>query len=191
MHHPLPFLGRDHLVYRGTNRRDNRGWNRVLMKSRWSTERRVEIRRERDWHRGPILDRASNGPFSFSDRFRNKGVSFSELQVQPVVARCPMTMQDPINMYKRQRHDTWSSVNADLYVRKVEETTSAHYRCIAGDWKANNDKYSAVRLQPEEKTRFSGPLRSSRGGASFAPRFSRFLTLGPAVDGRSPSVWRD
>lgn len=29
---------------------------------------------------------ASDGLFSFCDRFRNKGVSFCELQVQPVVA---------------------------------------------------------------------------------------------------------
>ena len=33
-----------------------------------------------------------------------------------------MTMQDPINMYKRERHDTSSSVNANLYVSKVEDT---------------------------------------------------------------------
>lgn len=58
-------------------------------------------------------------------------------------------------MYKRERHDTSLSVNANLYVSKVEETTtSVHYRCSTGDWKGNNDKYSTGRLQPGEKGRY-------------------------------------
>lgn len=59
------------------------------------------------------------------DRSPNKGASFSELQVQSVVARCPMTMQKPINMYKREGHDTSSSVNANLYVSKVDRAFGA------------------------------------------------------------------
>lgn len=55
-------------------------------------------------------------------------------------------MQDPINMYKRERHDTSSSVNANLYVSKVEDRTM-HYRCTTVDWKGNKDKYSIDWLQ--------------------------------------------
>lgn len=74
--------------------------------------------------------------FSYRDRFCNKGASFCELQVQPVVAR--WLCRTPLICIKRKRHDTWSSVNANLYVSKVEEKT---YRCN-GDWKVNNDKYN-------------------------------------------------
>lgn len=133
------------------------------MKSRSFSERRVEITREREREARlasrPIrsIDFASDGLFSRRSPidFVIKAWAFASCKFTPIVAQCPMTMQDPINMYKRERHDTSSSVNANLYVSKVEDTgTVRHYRCTIVDWKANNDKYSIDRLQLIKKKTF-------------------------------------
>lgn len=120
------------------------------MKSRSFSERRVEITRERcDWHRGrSVASTSLQTASSPADRFRNKGVSFCELQVHPdSSAMSDDYAGSPINMYKRERHDTSSSVNANLYVSKVEDTRTMHYRCTIVDWKGNDDKYSIDGLQ--------------------------------------------
>lgn len=60
----------------------------------------------------------------------------------------------PINMYKRERHDTSSSVNANLYVSKVEDTRAMHYRCTIVDWKGNNDKIFDRSIAIDKRKRY-------------------------------------
>ena len=117
------------------------------MKSRSFSERRVEITRERrDWHRGrSVASTSLQTASSPADRFRNKGVSFCELQVHPdSSAMSDDYAGSPINMYKRERHDTSSSVNANLYVSKVEDTRTMHNGWLERERRQIFDRWIAI-----------------------------------------------
>ena len=146
------------------------------MKS-WSVRRdRSKLRGGggRDWHRGPDrnTDGLRTGLLSFRDRFRNKGVSFCEFV--PVVARCPMTMQDPINMYKRERHDTSASVNADLYDSegRKRRPPPVHYRCTTTRWRLESEQWQIFDCWILRSIK-----REFRLGYCYQQTFSRLMML--------------
>lgn len=120
------------------------------MKSRSVRRGRSKLRRRgrRDWHRGPIVThtrRSDVGSSRFAIDFVIKAWAFASCKFVPVVGRCPMTMQDPINMYKRERHDTSASVNADLYDSEGRRRRSPpgalsmhHHSTVIGKWTMTN-----------------------------------------------------